>query len=707
MNNKNNWFVPYLPISKGVEVTSYVDGKEYGLALFKELYKAKNYVLLTGLHFMADYQLVRPSKNKSSNLASILKRISSSVRVFLLVNQFYADEGRIRQQKILNKYDFRSRFRDFLLTKGGVDSYLEETYELFESLKDFKNIYCRTAIHPHYLFGTNHQKTVVIDGRIAFLGGIDLTYVDGDRWDTPSHRRKYRASNRPEQYWHDVHMSLKGPAVEIVRSNFRQRWEGENLHTLYKRLSGVYKGTIDIRQDKNPPKLPVWKTPEFNTYPSSLGDWKRKKNIQYSNRSITQVDISTMEIPIVQIVRSMPFRGNRYWNKYKPSWNLDSRQWERSAKDAYLVGIAAAKNYIYIENQWITDEDIWSELLESAKRNKKNPNFRIILVVPYEQLTAARFGADQDGGLLLKGNIEKIVQVLGERFGMYSLLSWKPGLDRLERPQIYVHSKILIVDDKWALIGSANAGGISLEGIRPEHDKPDSELSAIVYSKKIASKLRYKIWSEHLEYPVGHSYSSYDADKFRYNSLMSRKRIRFCPIYKSPPFSKFLTTTLRDIQSGSRIEVYPIDPTRPFPLSILPSFSLFITFPVPAANWGVFPMYRWVLRIGNIKPNGTFEGLIGKNYKLLKIGQNGTTFEFGFHDSTVVGKATADAVQRWFIANNRNVQWGQVKCRVVLVPINERINISRYTSTDYLKYPQFVISREFLLLEHKFAESNY
>jgi len=48
---------------------------------------------------------------------------------------------------------------------------------------------------------------------------------------------------------------------------------------------------------------------------------------------------------------------------------------------------------------------------------------------------------------------------------------------------MYVHSKLLIVDDKWALIGSANAGGISLTGLGVASE-PDTELSAVILDER-------------------------------------------------------------------------------------------------------------------------------------------------------------------------------------------------------------------------------
>jgi phosphatidylserine/phosphatidylglycerophosphate/cardiolipin synthase-like enzyme len=77
--------------------------------------------------------------------------------------------------------------------------------------------------HP---FHCHHEKTVVIDGELAFVGGIDLTDRGGDRWDVPRHPARRRTS------WHDVATRLRGPAVADVDAHFRLRWReltGEDL----------------------------------------------------------------------------------------------------------------------------------------------------------------------------------------------------------------------------------------------------------------------------------------------------------------------------------------------------------------------------------------------------------------------------------------------------------------------------------------------
>lgn len=72
----------------------------------------------------------------------------------------------------------------------------------------------------------HHEKLVVIDDEVAFVGGIDLTDLSGDRYDTPEHPARGRLG------WHDVASRLRGPAVADVGRHVASRWQavtGERL----------------------------------------------------------------------------------------------------------------------------------------------------------------------------------------------------------------------------------------------------------------------------------------------------------------------------------------------------------------------------------------------------------------------------------------------------------------------------------------------
>jgi phosphatidylserine/phosphatidylglycerophosphate/cardiolipin synthase-like enzyme len=65
----------------------------------------------------------------------------------------------------------------------------------------------------------HHEKIVIVDDELAFVGGIDLTALAGDRYDSCSHPLKEGIG------WHDASSKLRGPLVRDVAAHFALRWE--------------------------------------------------------------------------------------------------------------------------------------------------------------------------------------------------------------------------------------------------------------------------------------------------------------------------------------------------------------------------------------------------------------------------------------------------------------------------------------------------
>ena len=64
----------------------------------------------------------------------------------------------------------------------------------------------------------HHEKLVIVDGEVAFVGGIDLTSLGADRFDTSDHPMRCRLG------WHDASSCVRGPAVGDVAAHFAARW---------------------------------------------------------------------------------------------------------------------------------------------------------------------------------------------------------------------------------------------------------------------------------------------------------------------------------------------------------------------------------------------------------------------------------------------------------------------------------------------------
>ena len=663
------YFVDYLPISTNNDLRLYIDGANYCNDLYAEISRAKKSILLTGLHFMADFKLVRTG-GTADNLSSFAQVLASAadrgVQVFLLVNQFWKDEAEVEDKT-------RAFIRRGIMKSGELYGYLPESYRIFKLLSGYPTIHCRTDIHTNSdIFGTNHQKTVVIDDKVAYLGGIDLTFLDGDRWDTHDHKTQFRAIDRTQKYWHDIHMRVQGAAVEFVRDNFYQRWNHGALHILEK------KSKIVARRDKNPPALPPVRT-------------TKKSSLVYPNRS------ETADTPTVQIVRSMPRKDN--WASEKPSWNIESRDWERSCKDAYLIGIAAAKQYIYLENQWVADENIWKALQQAAKRNKNNPDFRIILMVPYEGLFAAGLGSNQE--LFIGSEMEDVINASFDEgtFGMYSLVQ-KPQYP-VHSAQIYVHSKILIIDDEWCLIGSANAGGISLEGVRTGKDEPDTELSAIVLDKKFAQDFRQKLWQEHLAKPVKAAYDARDADEFRRLAGKVNHNIRFFPGYHhikrgNPTWMPWFLPSdpkqlsLQHFKKHSKISS-SFHPELRWNLPVLLMRATFRAHVVPNPPPGFRVWYRWICQVDISEDYKPRLKLLSLKYDKDEV------LEYSDQDAVYIGEKTARFIDR----RVRDVKKGKILCRVQIIPRSEAPD-----PTINGNFPSLLLQYECAFMNSTFAKHN-
>lgn len=78
----------------------------------------------------------------------------------------------------------------------------------------------------HPALSAHHMKLLVIDDRVAFCGGIDMTV---GRWDTRDHAEKSPSRRSPMGFaqgpWHDATTCLSGPAAAALGEVARKRWQ--------------------------------------------------------------------------------------------------------------------------------------------------------------------------------------------------------------------------------------------------------------------------------------------------------------------------------------------------------------------------------------------------------------------------------------------------------------------------------------------------
>src|SRR6185436_4894661 len=96
---------------------------------------------------------------------------------------------------------------------------------------------------------SHHQKIVVIDDRIAFVGGFDFTCR---RWDTCSHRpddSRRSAGGKPYPPFHDAMMAVDGDAAAAVGAIARERWHAATGRKVRPSRTGADPWPGDLKPD--------------------------------------------------------------------------------------------------------------------------------------------------------------------------------------------------------------------------------------------------------------------------------------------------------------------------------------------------------------------------------------------------------------------------------------------------------------------------
>lgn len=155
----------------------------------------------------------------------------------------------------------------------------------------------------------------------------------------------------------------------------------------------------------------------------------------------------------------------------------------RTARDAFLTIVKGAKKYIYIEDQYMVDLDVATAI---SKRVDDDEFDLAMFVVQDNDETGDIFIPKRkrlDFLNAVKGNIKD-----KQKLDKVRLLVVRKDRTFLDKYQYHsgLHSKVLIVDDEIAMIGSTNVNQRSFT--------LDSETSAVVYGGDFASLFRQRLW---------------------------------------------------------------------------------------------------------------------------------------------------------------------------------------------------------------------
>ena len=165
-----------LPFTRGNSLELLIDGQETFRSLFASIDSAKEYILV-------NFFIVKSDRIGTLFQEALIKRARAGVRVYFLFDEI----GSFK----LPHYFLRG------LRQAGVICHSFGTNRLPWS---------RLQVNFR-----NHRKIVVVDGREAFLGGLNM----GD---------EYLGRDAKFGAWRDTHLRMRGPSVQAVQLVFLEDW---------------------------------------------------------------------------------------------------------------------------------------------------------------------------------------------------------------------------------------------------------------------------------------------------------------------------------------------------------------------------------------------------------------------------------------------------------------------------------------------------
>jgi phospholipase D1/2 len=282
----------------------------------------------------------------------------------------------------------------------------------------------------HFMFddscvpgGCHHQKFVVIDGQLSFLGGIDICE---SRWDDRRHlmRNPVRISRgRKQKPYHDVQAYFTGPQIAGALTDlFRERWQ---------------------RAGGDPLVLPEPEAATGRPYrPRGALPFPRDTRVALS-RTEPRLQNSTQEI-----------------------------------RSLHIDAITRAERFIYIETQYFSSRAVCRALADRM-RDTQRPKLEVVLILnPKAEAVKEEIAVGLRQAEVV-AHLKQLAAQTGHTLGVYyTVADGKTPRSSRQRAQrerklrgTYIHSKLMVIDDRFCTVGSANLTNRSM-GI-------DSELNAV------------------------------------------------------------------------------------------------------------------------------------------------------------------------------------------------------------------------------------
>jgi phosphatidylserine/phosphatidylglycerophosphate/cardiolipin synthase-like enzyme len=491
--------VSYLP-QDGNHVQWLLDGRDAMFEMCDAIIRGKKFIYVLATFFSPGINLVRGEEDykKMYNKSALHKKIMDQVNNLNKTKQNITEKTvpliSLLTVKAENKDDPVPvrivMFHPSLVQKGTFGS--EEAFEMVRAWSnkiDIRLAMWGSNFEGHEI-GVHHQKSVVVctdEGLIGFCGGMDFAFGS---WNKPEHnldkildtpdtvdppfridtqmswistksvmgeyiwdKKKKKGSyickpgnqwfgegceEGSQAFWHDVHAKVVGPVAYDLALNFSRRYEKADTN-----YSIQFPPKVDLKNEIE----------------------------QYRNKcaSLSSEEGYSREKVWAQIVRS-----------YSP--DEDYGIW-----DAYRNLFSKAKKSIYIENQYsFEDGEVLKVLIDNIENKKKyKKDFKVIVVAPV---------MPDHYDTVIRKNLAKLINTNRNKIAAYSLVSTS-GKRRIP---IYVHAKIAVVDDEWAIVGSANLDRFGMGGATSKQPRGSSEMAILVHGKEQALALRKMLAREHL-----------------------------------------------------------------------------------------------------------------------------------------------------------------------------------------------------------------
>jgi phospholipase D1/2 len=315
--------------------------------------------------------------------------------------------------------------------------------------------------------GTHHAKLLIIDEQIAFVGGINHVAANIDN-------QKHEMPAATNYQWHDGAVKVQGKIVADIVYFAYQMWD------LFHPKAKQFVADANKLKVSRVNPLPPCDTTDIGPPGKPPGGGKISAQVWRTVCSAIAKDQPTTTC--------------------------------KDISDGYIQAIGRAEKFIYIENQYLRDKGMADALVkrfQDLKAKKPPVNLNVIILLPgiAEEVILAQAAGQEPDALTKQGVnlqhdiIEQLQNAFGANLGVFSPMAGGRTVlitDPITKKEttlkkvINVHTKLMIIDDVFATLGSANAN--------PRSFQLDTEMNLAWHDPSSASVkgLRNELWREML-----------------------------------------------------------------------------------------------------------------------------------------------------------------------------------------------------------------